>query len=109
MVLGKINFVCLSVMSHTMKVWERIIEAGLRDSVEISKQQYGFMPEKGTTDSIFAFKNVDGKVQERSKRATLCIRGPRESLRQGSAGRAVVLYEEIRNSGKVCTTSTGYV
>ena len=49
------------------------------------------------------------KVQRRSKKATLCIRGPRESLRQGSTGRAVVLHEKIRNSGKVCTTSTGYV
>ena len=28
------------LMSHTMKVWERIIEARLRDTVEISKQQY---------------------------------------------------------------------
>ena len=46
-----------------------------------------------------------GKV----KRATLCIRGPRESLRQGSAGRVVVLYEKTRNSGKVCETFTGYV
>ena len=50
-----------------------------------------------------------GLVPGRSKRATLCIRGPREGLRQGFAGRAVVLYEKIRNSGKVCTTSTGYV
>ena len=39
----------------------------------------------------------------------MCIRGPREGLRQGSTGRAVILYEKIRNSGKVCTTSTGYV
>ena len=29
-------------MSHTMKVWERIIEARLKDKVEISSQQYGF-------------------------------------------------------------------
>ena len=34
---------------------------------------------------------------------------PRESLRQGSAGRAVVLYEKIRNCEKVCATCTGYV
>ena len=39
----------------------------------------------------------------------MCIRGPREGLRQGSTGRAVVLYEKIRNSGKVCAISTGYV
>ena len=104
------NYRGIKLMSHTMKIWERIIEARLRDRVEISKQQYGFMPGKGTTPGKgchVCFKNVDGKVQERSKRATLCIRGPRESLRQGSAGRAVVLYEKIRNRGKICTTSTG--
>ena len=36
----------IKLMSHTMKVWERIIEARLRNRVEISKQQYGFMPGK---------------------------------------------------------------
>ena len=64
---------------------------------------------KGNHRYHVCFKNVDGKVKGRSKRATLCIRGLRESVRQGSAGRAVVLYEKIRNSGKVCVTSTGYV
>ena len=46
----------IKLMSHTMKVWERIIEARLRDSVEISKQQYGFMPGKGTTNAMFALR-----------------------------------------------------
>ena len=73
------------------------METRLRDSVEISKQQYGFLPGKGTIDIM----NVHGKVQGRSKRATLCICGPRESLRQGFERRAVVLYEKIRNDGKV--------
>ena len=39
----------------------------------------------------------------------MCIRRPRESLQQGSAGRAVILYEKIRNSGEVCATFTRYV
>ena len=43
-------------MSHTMKVWERIIETRLRDRVEICKQQYEFMPGKGTTDVMFALR-----------------------------------------------------
>ena len=104
------NYRGIKLMSHTMKVWKRIIETRLRDRVEISKQQYGFMPKNGTTDAMFASsKNVNGKIQGRSKRATLCIRGPKEGLRQGFTGRAVVLYEKIRNSGKVCATSTGYV
>ena len=68
------------LMSHTMKVWERIIEAKLRDRVEISKQQYGFMPGKRTTDAMFVLRMLMEKVQGRSKRATLCIHGPREGL-----------------------------
>ena len=59
----------IKLMSHTMKVRERIIEARLRDIVEITKQQYGFMPGKGTTDAMFALRMLDGKVQGRSKRA----------------------------------------
>ena len=39
----------------------------------------------------------------------MCIRRPRESFRQGSVGRAVILYEKIRNSGKICATCTEYV
>ena len=38
------NYRGIKLMSHTMKVWERIIKARLRDRVEISKQKYGFMP-----------------------------------------------------------------
>ena len=41
-------------MSHTIKIWERIIEARLRDRVEINKKQHDFVPGKGTTDAIFA-------------------------------------------------------
>ena len=104
------NYRGVKLMSHTMKVWERIIETRLRDRVEISKQQYGFMPaRKGNHRCLVCFKNVNGKIQGRSKRATLCIHGPREGLQQGSTRRAVVLHEKIRNSGKVCATSIGYV
>ena len=55
-------------MSHTMKVWERIIEARLKDRVEISKQQYGFMPEKGTTDVMFALRMLMEKYREGQKK-----------------------------------------
>ena len=50
-------------MSHTMKVWERIIKARLRDRVEISKQQYGFMPGIGTTDAVFALRMLMEKYK----------------------------------------------
>ena len=75
-------------MSHTMKVWKRIIEARLRDRVEISKQQYGFMPGKETTDAMFALRMLMEKYRE-GQRELLCVfvdlgkacdRVPREEL-----------------------------
>ena len=71
-----------------MKVWERIIEARLRDRVEISKQQYGFMPEKGTTDAMFTLRMLMEKYRK-SQRQLHCVfvdlekaydRVPREEL-----------------------------
>ena len=78
----------IKLMSHTMKVWERIIEARLRDGVKISKQQYGFMPGKGTTDAMFALKMLMEKYRE-CQRELHCVfvdlenaydRVPREEL-----------------------------
>ena len=54
----------IKLKSNTMKVWERIIKARLRDRVEISKQQYGFMPGKGTTNAMFALKMLMEKYRE---------------------------------------------
>ena len=61
------NYRGIKLMSHTMKVWERIIETRLRDRVEISKQQYGFMPGKGTTDAMFALRMLMEKYREGQK------------------------------------------
>ena len=57
----------IKLISHTMKVCERIIEARLRKRVKISKHQFGFMPGKGTTDAMFALRMLcksTGKVKE---------------------------------------------
>ena len=90
-----------------MKICEKIIGTRLRDNVEISKQQYGFMRGKGTTDVVFALRMLMEKYREGQRE--LCIRGPKESLRQGFETRDVLLYEKIRNGGKLCAICTGYV
>ena len=61
------NYRGIKLMSHTMKVWEKIIETRLRDRVEISKHQYGFMPGKGTTDAMFALRKLMEKYRKGQK------------------------------------------
>ena len=58
------NYRRIKLMSHTMKLWERIIETRLRDRVEISKQQYGFVRGKKITDAMFALRMLMEKYRE---------------------------------------------
>ncbi|KAK3544182.1 hypothetical protein QTP86_006029 [Hemibagrus guttatus] len=58
------NYRGIKLMSHTMKVWERVVEARLRKVVEICEQQYGFMPRKSTTDAIFALRILMEKYRD---------------------------------------------
>ncbi|XGW12157.1 hypothetical protein V3C99_013103, partial [Haemonchus contortus] len=37
----------------TMKLYERLVDSRLRELVPISQKQFGFMPERSTTDAIF--------------------------------------------------------
>ncbi|KAK3516660.1 hypothetical protein QTP70_021999 [Hemibagrus guttatus] len=58
------NFRGIKLMSHTMKLWERVVEARLRKVVEICEQQYGFMPRKSTTNAIFALRILMEKYRD---------------------------------------------
>ncbi|XP_051780043.1 uncharacterized protein LOC127526921 [Erpetoichthys calabaricus] len=61
------NYRGIKLMSHSMKLWERVVEAKLRSEVMISEQQYGFMPRKSTTDAMFALRMLMEKFREGQK------------------------------------------
>ncbi|KAK3508236.1 hypothetical protein QTP70_017665 [Hemibagrus guttatus] len=61
------NYRGIKLMSHTMKLWERVVEARLRKVVEICEQQYGFMSRKSTTDAIFALRILMEKYRDGQK------------------------------------------
>ena len=54
-------------MSHTMKLWERIIEARLREITNIADNQFGFKPGKSTTEPIFALRMVHEKYRKKQR------------------------------------------
>ena len=41
-----------------MKLWERVIERRLRELVEISENQFGFMPGRATIEAIYLLRGL---------------------------------------------------
>ena len=58
------NYRGIKLMSHTMKIWERVMDGRLRDMIEIGDEQFGFMPGRSTTDAIFALRQLMEKYRE---------------------------------------------
>ena len=61
------NYRGIKLISHTMKVYERIIEQRIRNETAISEDQFGFMPGRGTVDAIFALRQTMEKYAERQR------------------------------------------
>ena len=61
------NYRGIKMISHTMKIWERVIDRRLREETTIGEEQFGFMPGRGTTDAIFAARQVIEKHREMQK------------------------------------------
>ena len=61
------NYRGTNMISHTMKIWERVIDRRLREETTIGEEQFGFMPGRGTTDVICAARQVIEKHREMQK------------------------------------------
>ena len=61
------NFRGIKLMSHFMKLWERIIEARLREILNIRENQFGFRPGMSTTEPVFVLQQLQEKCREKNK------------------------------------------
>jgi hypothetical protein len=61
------NYRGIKLMSHTMKLWERVIDHRLRAITRVSMNQFGFMPGRSTMESIFLIRQVMERYMEKKK------------------------------------------
>jgi Reverse transcriptase (RNA-dependent DNA polymerase) len=61
------NYRGIKFMSHTMKLWERVIEYRLRKLIIVSKNQFGFMLERSTMEAIFLIRQLMERHREQKK------------------------------------------
>ena len=61
------NYRGIKLMSHIMKLWERVIEQRLRGMTQISTNQFSFMPRRSTTEAIFLIRQVMERFREQTK------------------------------------------
>ena len=52
------NYRGIKLMSHTMKLWERVIERRLRKETHVTDNQFGFMPGRSTMEAIYLLRRV---------------------------------------------------
>ncbi|GJY29823.1 retrovirus-related pol polyprotein LINE-1 [Tanacetum coccineum] len=54
-------------LSHTMKLWERLIERRVRRETEVAENQFGFMPGRSSMEAIHIIRTLMEKYRERQK------------------------------------------
>ena len=60
------TYMGIKLTSHFMKLWERIIEARLREILIIRDNQCGFRPGMSTTEPYFASRQLHEKCREKN-------------------------------------------
>ena len=92
----------IKLLTHTLKIWEKVIDRRLRECTEIHESQFGFMSGRRTTDAIFILKQTIGKTPGRPEGHKSHLHRYRESLRSGTEGGDLEMHEGAQRTRKIC-------
>ena len=55
------NYRGMRFLEHSMKVWEKVLKARLREIITINENQFGFSSGKSTIDGLFVLRQLQEK------------------------------------------------
>nr|GEY92814.1 hypothetical protein [Tanacetum cinerariifolium] len=61
------NYRGIKLLSHTMKLWERVIAKRVRRETRVSENQFGFMPKRSTIEVIHLLRSLIEKYRKRQR------------------------------------------
>ena len=61
------NYRGIKLMSHTMKLWEKVIEKRLRKETTVTENQFEFMPGRSTIEAIHLLRQLIEKYREQKQ------------------------------------------
>ena len=76
MVLECGSYLGIKQLEHAMKVFERVMEARLRQIMHIDDMQFGFTPSKGTTDAVFILRQLQERYLVKKEGSVDGLCGP---------------------------------
>ena len=63
----------VKLLERGMKIVGRVLEKRIRALVEVDDMQFGFMPERGTTDAFFIVRKMQDEYREKDKKLYMCF------------------------------------